>query len=659
MLLLVAAAEPTGDPVLVRRAAERLGIAASAAEASGADGLVEIGTRVRFRHPLVRSAVYQSASSAERHALHAALAEATDPQIDPDRRAWHRAQAAVGPDEEVAGELERSAARAQARGGIAAAAAFLDSAATLTPEPAHRLRRLLAAARAKRDAGALEAALQLLTAAEAGPMPALQAAEAEHLRGQVAFDQRRVGDAARLLVSAARRLEPLDPELARTTHLEALGAAIWAGDLDSPGALAGAAEAARAAPPAPGPPGAVDVVLDAFAVRLTEGYAAAAAALGRALQTVLALEVPDGDLGQWLWLTGLRAAGLIALELWDADSWHALASRQVQVARDSGALGQLQFALNFLARSQLAAGELTDVAVLLEEERAIAQAMGNPAVGYEEMMLAAWRGQESVASELIERMVQTASARGLGRMVDVATYAKSVLYNGIGRYAAAREAARVAFEHRDHVGLGQFVVGELAEAASRTGDQALVRAALEWLSERTRITRTDWVLGIEARVRALLSEAGAAESQYRESIARLGRTRLRAELARGHLLYGEWLRREGRRADARAQLRTAHDMFAAIGMRAFAGRARGELAAAGETARQRTAEARDALTPQEAQIARLARDGLSNPEIAAQLFLSVRTIEWHLRKVFTKLQITSRGHLQRALPDSAGAGPMA
>jgi DNA-binding CsgD family transcriptional regulator len=396
-------------------------------------------------------------------------------------------------------------------------------------------------------------------------------------------------------------------------------------------------------------------MLDAFAVRLTEGYAAAASALGQALQTVLALEVPAGDLGQWLWLTGLRAAGLIALELWDADSWHALASRQVQVARDSGALGQLQFALNFLARSQLAAGELTDVAVLLEEERAIAQAMGNPAVGYEEMMLAAWRGQESVASELIERMVQTASARGLGRMVDVATYAKSVLYNGIGRYAAAREAARVAFEHRDHVGLGLFVVAELAEAASRTGDQALVRAALEWLSERTRVTRTDWVLGIEARVRALLSEAGAAESQYRESIARLGRTRLRVELARGHLLYGEWLRREGRRADARAQLRTAHDMFAAIGMEAFAERARRELAATGETARQRTIEARDALTPQEAQIARLARDGLSNPEIAAQLFLSVRTIEWHLRKVFAKLEISSRLQLQRALPDGASA----
>ena len=649
-LVQLAAADPVGDPLLVWRAAEQLGIHPDDATPAVDADLVEIRAQVRFRHPLVRSAAYRSASPAERYALHAALAEATDPQIDPDRRAWHRAQAAAGPDEQVAGELERSAARAQARGGIAAAAAFLESAATLTPDPADRLRRLLAAARAKRDAGALEAALQLLTAAEAGPMPALQAAQAEHLRGQVAFDQRRAGNAARLLLSAARRLEPLDPQLARETHLEALGAAIWAADLDSPGALAEAAEAARAAPPAPGPPGAVDVVLDALAVRLTQGHAAAAAALEQALQTVLAAEVPAGDLGRWLWLTGLRAAGLIALELWDADSWHALASRQVQAARDCGALGQLQFALNFLARSQLAAGELTDVAVLVEEERAIAQAMGNPAVGYEEMMLAAWRGQESAASELIERMTQTASARGLGRMVDVATYAKAVLCNGTGRYAAAREAARMAFEHRDHVGYGLFVVAELAEAASRTGDQALAGAALEWLSERTQVTRTDWVLGIEARVRALLSEADAAESEYRESIARLGRTRLRVELARGHLLYGEWLRREGRRVDAREQLRAAHDMFGAIGADGFAERARHELLATGETVRKRRDDTRDELTPQEEHIARLALADRTNQEIGAELFISPRTVEWHLKKVFTKLGISSRKGLRDALP---------
>ena len=654
-LLQLAAADPVGEPLLVWRAAEQLEIQPEAAAPAVDAGLIEIGAQLRFRHPLVRSSAYGSTSPAERHALHAALAGATDPQTDPDRRAWHRARAAPGPDEGVAEELEGSAARAQARGGLAAAAAFLETAATLTPEPARRARRLLAAARAKRDAGALEAALELLSAAEAGPTDDLRAAEIEHLRGQVAFDQRRVSDAARLLGSAAKRLEPLDPGLSRTTHLEALGAAVWAGDLDSPGALLGAAEAARVAPRAPGTPRAVDAVLDAFAIRLTDGYAAAAPALLQALETVLALEPTVGDLGRWLWLTGARATGIIALELWDADAWHALASRQVQVARDAGALVQLQFALNFFARSQLASGELTAAAVLVEEERVIAQATGNAAVGYEEMMLAAWRGQESRASELIERMTQEAAARGLGRMVDVATYARAVLYNGIGHYDAALEAAQVAFARRDHLGYGLFVVAELAEAASRTRDEALVRAAFDWLSERTQVTRTDWVLGIEARVRALLSEADAAEREYRESIARLGRTRLRVELARAHLLYGEWLRREGRRVDAREQLRVAYEMFTSIGADGFAERTGHEMLATGETVRKRRDDTRDELTPQEEHIAQLAVAGRTNPEIGAELFISPRTVEWHLSKVFMKLGISSRKGLHDALPTAAHA----
>jgi DNA-binding CsgD family transcriptional regulator len=658
-LLQLAAADPVGEPLLVWRAADQLGIRPEAATAAVEADLIEIRAQLRFQHPLVRSAAYRSASPAERYALHAALAEATDADAQPDRRAWHRAQAASGPDEEVAAELERSAARAEARGGVAAAAAFLESAATLTPEPAARAGRLLAAARAKRDAGALEAALQLLTAAEAGPLSAVEVAEVERLRGQVAFDERRAADATRLLVSAARRLEPLDPELARVTHLEALGAAIWAGDLDTPGALLEAAEAARSAPPAPDPPGAVDVVLDALALRLTAGCAAAAPALERALRTVLSLDVPARDLGRWLWLTGARATGLIAIELWDAEAWHELASRQVHVARDTGALAQLQFALNFLARAQLAAGELAAVAVLVEEERVIAQAMGNTAVGYEAMLLAAWRGQERLASELIERMVQAASARGLGRMIDVATYARAVLYNGIGRYDAACAAAREAFERRDHVGYGPFVVAELAEAASRTGDRELVQAALGWLSERAQATRTDWVLGIEARVRALLREADAAETEYRESIARLGRTRLRMELARGHLLYGEWLRREGRRVDAREQLRTAYEALDAIGADGFAARARHELLATGETVRKRRDDTVDELTPQEEHIARLALAGRTNPEIGTELFISPRTVEWHLKKVFIKLGISSRRGLRDALPVRRDAGAVA
>jgi DNA-binding CsgD family transcriptional regulator len=351
-------------------------------------------------------------------------------------------------------------------------------------------------------------------------------------------------------------------------------------------------------------------------------------------------------------LTGARATGLIAIELWDADSWHELASRQVLVARDSGALVQLQFALNFFARSQLASGELTAVAVLLEEGRVIAQATGNPAVGYgfEEMLLAAWRGRESLAVELIGRAKQEATGRGLGRMVDIATYTKAVLYNGIGRYEVAREDARAAFEHRDHVGFGPFVVAELAEAASRTGDAALVQAALEWLSERTQVTRTDWVLGIEARVRALVTDTDAAEIHYRESIACLERTRLRLELARSHLLYGEWLRREGRRVDAREHLRTAHDMLDAMGADGFAERARHELLATGETVRKRRDDTRDELTPQEEHIARLAVAGRTNAEIGTELFISARTVEWHLKKVYLKLGISSRKGLPDVLP---------
>ncbi len=379
--------------------------------------------------------------------------------------------------------------------------------------------------------------------------------------------------------------------------------------------------------------------------------------LTRALERVLALNVGTAEAGGWLWLAGPGAGGMVALEVWDDASWHALAAREVQVARDTGALVHLQSALDFLARAHLLTGELVIAARLIEEDRLIAEATGNPPVAYTAMTLAAWRGQQAQALELIEATVQEATARGLGRPLNFAAYASAVLHNGLGRHDAARDAAWRAFEH-DQLGYGPFVVPELAEAASRTGDTALVRAALEWLSERTRVTPAEWALGIEARVRALLSDGDTAERLYRESIARLGRTRVRAQLARAHLLYGEWLRRERRRTDAREQLRTAHDMLEAMGIGAFAERARRELAATGETARKRTAEASDQLTAQETQIARLARDGLSNPEIGARLFISARTVQYHLSKVFTKLAISSRSQLDRVLPgDPATAQP--
>jgi len=653
LLVLIVAAEPTGDSSLVWRAAGRLGIGVQAAAPAAEAGLVEFGAQVRFRHPLVRSAAYRPASAQDLQEVHRALAEATDPAADPDRRAWHRAQATAVPDEDVAVELEHSADRAQARGGLAAAAAFLERAAILTPEPVRRAQRLLAAARAKRDAGALDAALGLLVAVEADPLGQLQTAEVEHMRGQIALDQRRGNDAARLLLSAARRLEPLNAALVREAYLEALWeAAMWAGDLDIPGGARAAAEAALGAPPGPDPPRVADVLLDAFARRLTEGHTAAAPALARALELVLALDFGTGETGRWLWLAGGRISQIIALELWDAESWHALATRQAQFARGAGALVHLQFALNYLARAHLLAGDLAMAALMIEEDRLIAEATGNPPVAHNAMMLAAWRGWEREASELIEASVQEATARGLGRLGSFAAYASAVLNNGLGRHDAACDAARQAFD-RDQLGYGPLVIPELAEAASRTGDVALVTAALEWLSERTRVMPTEWALGIEARIRALLSD-GEAEPYYRESIERLGRTRVRAEFARGHLLYGEWLRRERRRGEAREHLRTAYEMLDAMGIGAFAERARRELLATGEAARKRTVETAVALTAQEAQVARLAREGLSNPQIGARLFISTRTVQYHLGKVFTKLGISSRSQLEQALPADAG-----
>jgi DNA-binding CsgD family transcriptional regulator len=641
-LLQLAAADPVGEPLLVWRAAERLALRREAATPAVEAGLIEFGARVRFRHPLVRSAAYRSASAQERQEVHGALADATDPEADPDRRAWHRAQATPGPDGDVADELDRSAGRAQGRGGLAAAAAFRERAAMLTPEPGRRAQRLLAAAAAKRDAGALDAALGLLVAVEAGPLDALRTAEVERLRGQIAFDQRRVGDAARLLLGAARRLEPLDPGTARETHLEALGAAIWAGDLHGPGGVLAAAEAARAAPAGSDPPRVVDALLDALALRLTDGYAAAAPALTRALELFTTRDVADEEASRWLILERV----LIALELWDAESWHAVVARQVEFARDAGALVHLQLALNLLAWSHVVAGELTTAARLFEEDRLIAEATGNPYVAYNEVIVAAWRGQEAPASALIAATLWEATAGGRG--VLSTSYASAVLHNGLGRHDAARDAAWRVFE-RDQVGYGALVVPELAEAASRTGDEALVAAALEWLSERTRLTPTDWALGIEARARALVADGDAADGLYRESIERLSGTRLRVEVGRAHLLHGEWLRRRGRRVDAREQLRTAHEMLSAMGVGAFAERARRELQATGESVRRRTVETRDELTAQEAQIARLARDGLSNPEIGMRLFISPRTVEYHLHKVFGKLGIGSRNQLHQAL----------
>jgi DNA-binding CsgD family transcriptional regulator len=638
-LLLVAAADPVGDTALVWRAAHELGIAESAAETVEAEGLLELGARAVFRHPLVRSAVYGAAGLKERRAVHRALAQATDPELDPDRRAWHQAQGTATPDEEVAGDLERSAVRAHARGGFAAVAAFLERAAALTPDPARRARRMLMAAGAKRDAGDLEAALALLDGIEEGVLDELGRARVDLLQAQVALTQRRSGDAGRLFLSAATRLEPLDAELARETYLEALGGAI-ASDVEVVGGARAVAAAARAAPPGSVPPRTADVLLDAFAIRVTDGYAAAAPTLSRALELLLAEDIAGQGGSRWLSVSSGRDSNMVALEMWDDEALHLLADRRLQVARDKGALGHLPFALSFLARSHMLAGELAAASLVLDEARAIAEATGNSAVVNAPMILAAWRGHEPHASELIEASSEEAATQRWASN----SYARAVLYNSLGQHHAARDAAWEAFRP-DPIGYGSWLLPELAEAASRTGDRACLEFALEWISERTRVIDSAWASGIEARVRALLIGGDTAEDLYRQSLEHLSGTRARLELARTHLLYGEWLRRHRRRVDARGQLRIAHEMFAGFGMEAYAARAKVELEATGERARKRTVDTLDQLTPQETQVARLAASGTTNREIAAQLFISASTVEYHLRKAFRKLDVKSRTQL--------------
>jgi DNA-binding CsgD family transcriptional regulator len=643
LLLLVAAVEPTGDPGVVWGAAERLGILDSAAQTVESEELLALTPQVVFRHPLVRSAVYGATGVDDRRAVHRALADATDPERDPDRRAWHRAQAASVPDEEVATDLEDSAGRAQARGGLAAVAAFLERASALTPDPAHRAQRVLAAAGAKRNAGDLETALGLLAGIQAGLLDELGQARVDLLRAQIALEQQRGGDAGRLFLSAASRLETLDPALARETYLEALGAAV-ANDVQVVGGAPAVAAAARAAPAATVPPRTADVVLDAFAIRLTDGYAAAAPTLARALELLLAPDVADEDVGRWLSVSTARNANMVAVEMWNDEALHLLTARRVQLARDTGALGHLQFALSFLARSHMLAGDLTATTLALDEARSIAEATGNRALVTAPMILAAWRGRDAQASELIEANSEEAAKRRWASN----NYARAVLYNGLGRHEAARDAAWEAFQP-DPIGYGAYLVPELTEAASRAADRALLAYVLEWLSERTCVISSGWASGMEARVRALLSDGEVADSLYRESIKHLSATRLRLELARSHLLYGEWLRRERRRLHAREHLRTALDAFTNMGAEGFARRAERELLATGERARKRSVETLDELTPQEAQVARLAARGDANREIAAQLFISASTVEYHLHKAFRKLGVKSRTQLEDRL----------
>jgi DNA-binding CsgD family transcriptional regulator len=644
-LLLVAAADPVGDPALVWRAAERLGIPESAAHTVESEELLALSPRVVFRHPLVRSAVYGAAGPDERREVHRALAEATDPEIDPDRRAWHRAQAAAMPDEEVAAELERSAARAQARGGLAAAAAFLERAVALTPEPSRRAQRALAAAQTKFQAGALDDALDLLETAESGTaVDDRVRGHVDLLRARIAFVSRRGSDATPLLLAAARELEAVDPSLARTTYLEALSAATFAGRLAHGAGAVEVSEAALAGPPMPQAPGPSDLLLQGLAVRFTDGYAAGAPLLKEALSAFQREAVLSPRDAPWLWL-----AGWIALYMWDDASWTVLSTRQLELVRQTGALAALPLILSNRSSVYAFLGDLRTAERLEEELRAATEATGIATVPYGRLSLAALRGREDEFSELIRTTVGEAEERGEGLALTVTEFLSGALYNGLGRYEAALAAALPA-ERVYMEGPAIWTLTELIEAAVRCGQPERARHAFERVQETTRPAGTDWALGIEARSLALLTEGEDAEELYKEAITRLRRTTIRVQLARTHLLYGEWLRRRRRRLDAREELRTAHELFRDFGVEAFAERARLELRATGERARKRTVNTLDQLTPQETQVARLAAEGHTNREIAVRLFISASTVEYHLRKAFRKLDIKSRTQLEDRLP---------
>ena len=645
-LTLLAAADPTGDATLLWRAAKTLGLGPDAAAPARAKQLLSIGSRVRFRHPLVRSAAYLAGSREDRRAVHLALAAATDAQADPERRVWHLAAAATGPDEEVAAALEQAAAKIRARAGLAASAAFLERSVVLTAEPGRHTERALAAALAHQHAGAFDTALGLLARAQAHAVDDLQRARVEMLRGQIEWASVTGREAPVLLLRAARRLESLDAGLAREAYLYAWLASALAGPFAGPGGLL--LEVSRAARAAPRPAGASrpgDLLLDGLTTMIVQGRAAAEPAMRQVVAAFLGGQVSGEDRLRW----GVLAQ-VASMCVWDFDSWVTLSTRDVEFARASGALAPLHIALNAHGMAVTLRGDFETATSLAAEKDVVAEVTGIRLAATCDLLLAGYRGRPAEAEPLFAAATADANVRGEGFGLQNANWSEAVLSNGLGRYAEALAVAEPASEETRLPYITQLILPELIEAAVRTGQTEIARDGLDRLSAMTTIEGSDWAKGLEARSRALVSEGREAERCYAEAVERLGRTPLRPELARAHLLYGEWLRRETRRVDARQQLHAAYHLFTAIGAEAFAERARRELLATGEKVRKREVDTSSQLTPQEQHIIRLARDGRTNREIAAELFISTRTVEWHLRKVFAKLGITSRRDLHNTVP---------
>ncbi|WP_329000061.1 AAA family ATPase [Kribbella sp. NBC_00709] len=642
LFLLAAALEPVGDLSMLGRAVQRLDVDLSASAPAVRAGLIELSAQVRFRHPLVRSAVARTAAMTDWRAVHLALAEETDPERDPDRRAWHRAHAASGPDEEVAVELERSADRAQARGGLAAQAAFLERAIELTDDPTRRPARILAAARAWHQSGSSDEALALLADVEAAPPDGPTRARVEVLRAQIAFFSSRGRDAPPLLLSAAQRMEASDESAARGIYLDALAAGLMVGRLAGDVGVRDVAQAARAVSPSTERP--ADVLLDGMAMLMTDGYSEGVPRVQRALSAWRTDEVSVADELRWLWL-----ATHAAHDVWDDESWEVLCARHLRLARHAGALAVLPIALSSRMGLHFFAGEFAEAGALVYEFSTINEVMGNHLPPYGALALAAWQGRPDIFSGLVRSISAEAGARGEGMGLTIVDYSSAVLHNALGHYQEAMAAAEQGAGFPDELGFSTWSLVELVEAAARSDHPDRAGDALELLIRRTTASGTDWALGIEARSHAQVSQGDAAEGYYVEAVERLGRTRMRVEHARAQLLYGEWLRRENRRRDARSRLRSAYELLTEMGAEAFAERARRELVATGETLHPRSVGARESLTAQEAQIARLAAEGRTNPEIGAELFLSPRTVEWHLGKVFAKLGIGSRRELSGTL----------
>jgi len=645
-LLLVAAAEPLGDPALLWNAARRLGISEKAAQAVESEGLLTLDGAVTFRHPLVRSAVYASADPNERREVHRALAEATDPEVAPDRRAWHRSQATLMPDEEVATDLEGSAAAAQARGGFAAAAAFLERSVALTTEPARRSERALRASESKRVAGALNSALELAAIAESGPLDDVQRAQLDVLRGRVAFAASRGNDAAPLMLKAASRLERVDLRLAREAYLDALTAALFAGRLAVNASAQVVARAALAAPRSDEPVQASELLLDGLALLLMESYQSGTAALKQAMSAFRSEDVPVEELLRWGWVAG-SAAGV----MWDYDSWDALTARQEQLARDLGALSTLPLTLNIRAGPCLIAGKVAEAAFLVDQAQNVSTASESQRFRNASLLVSAFRGDEREARKLIDAIRKDSVERGEGAALAVASWATALLCNVLGQYENAFAAATDALKDGNDLVYSGWAGVELIEAASRAGKSEQAKLVLEQLMERTEASGTEWALATHARSRALLDDTADAEALYLEAIERLVPTPLRFEDARTRMLFGEWLRRQRRQRDARDQLRRAHELFLEFGMMGFADRTASELRATGEPVQKPTVDTRLGLTPQEARIATLAAHGSTNQEIAEQMFISSATVEYHLWKVYRKLGIKSRTQIASKLLD--------